>query len=603
MPKVPSIATNRQLSAVLDDAIMALFEANDPPVIFRRGNTLVRTTDEGDGPEIETLSIHAILERLARVARWVVRRKESAVDVYPPREVAETVSASPDLPLPRLSSVVRTPFIVPNCKIISKPGYYSEYEVMLYMPYDFNMPDVPDKPTANDLACARSLILDELLVNFPFTDEGSRANAVAMILLPFARQLIDGPTPLHLVEAPNAGTGKSLLVSTAGVIAGEDRPAIMTEKAGWRGEPDEAEWRKSITSALKRGRQFIRIDNIRHGLDSAALSAALTCRTWVERELGYTRELELPVTCVWTATGNNITLSREVARRTVITRLDAKVPQPEDRQDFLHPLPAWAAQNRGALVGACLTMIRAAIVDGLTPDLSVPMLGSYEVWTSVMSSILKSAGISGFLGNRGGIYDHIDEGTAAWFSFVLDVWWGVHGSAPVLSRELFELADRVGLIEDLIGKAKGSSAKVKFGLALRKRLGQIVGNVHVEGGEPDHHGQPSYRLAIVKNGNVSAGVDPTPAQPLHQPLHPFTPTDATGSGEAQGLQGSTTPAHTHAPTHEVCIVNPCTPANGHVDVVPQCVEVFAGVAQGFTNPCADPDDYDEQERAAIQADR
>lgn len=35
------------------------------------------------------------------------------------------------------------------------------------------------------------------------------------MLNPFVRDLIDGPTPLHLIEAPVAGTGKGLLASIA----------------------------------------------------------------------------------------------------------------------------------------------------------------------------------------------------------------------------------------------------------------------------------------------------------------------------------------------------------------------------------------------------
>ena len=35
------------------------------------------------------------------------------------------------------------------------------------------------------------------------------------MLLPFVRELIDGPTPLHLIEKPTPGTGGTLLATVA----------------------------------------------------------------------------------------------------------------------------------------------------------------------------------------------------------------------------------------------------------------------------------------------------------------------------------------------------------------------------------------------------
>jgi len=58
-------------------------------------------------------------------------------------------------------------------------------------------------------------LLDELLIDFPFADEASRANALALLLLPYVRPLIVGPTPLHLITAPTQGTGKDLLAQLA----------------------------------------------------------------------------------------------------------------------------------------------------------------------------------------------------------------------------------------------------------------------------------------------------------------------------------------------------------------------------------------------------
>src|SRR5215470_13321176 len=108
---------------------------------------------------------------------------------------------------------------------------------------------------------------------------------------------------------------------------------------------DEDEWRKRITAKIATGPSVILIDNLRRRLDSAAVSAAITATTWEDRRLGHTEMISFPVTCAWVATGNNPSVSSEIARRTVRIRLDAKVDRPWRRsREYRHPeLLDWAA--------------------------------------------------------------------------------------------------------------------------------------------------------------------------------------------------------------------------------------------------------------------
>jgi hypothetical protein len=66
---------------------------------------------------------------------------------------------------------------------------------------------------------ARALLLEECLGDFPFDDEGSKAHAVAAMLQPFVRELIAGPTPLYLIDAPARGTGKGLVANVIASVA------------------------------------------------------------------------------------------------------------------------------------------------------------------------------------------------------------------------------------------------------------------------------------------------------------------------------------------------------------------------------------------------
>jgi hypothetical protein len=62
-------------------------------------------------------------------------------------------------------------------------------------------------------------LLDELAGDFPFVSDSDRAHWLAALLLPFVRRMINGPTPLHFVEAPCNGAGKSLLCDIISIVA------------------------------------------------------------------------------------------------------------------------------------------------------------------------------------------------------------------------------------------------------------------------------------------------------------------------------------------------------------------------------------------------
>ncbi len=68
---------------------------------------------------------------------------------------------------------------------------------------------------------------------------------MAILLLGFLRGMIDGPTPLHLIEKPTPGTGATLMVDAMARILTGAGASVMTE-----GRDDE-EWRKRVTAKLR----------------------------------------------------------------------------------------------------------------------------------------------------------------------------------------------------------------------------------------------------------------------------------------------------------------------------------------------------------------
>lgn len=327
-----------------------------------------------------------------------------------------------------LQAILTAPTFASNGTLLTAAGYHAEAHAWLELADGFALPAVSDVPSDAEVAAARSLFLDDLLIDFPFVETSDRAHMMALLLLPFARRLVGGVTPLHMVEAPASDSGKGLLVALVGVLA-------TGEPASGGSIPDsDEELRKKITSELAGGQPLLVLDNADENrrLDSADLAAALTLPVWKDRLLGKTRMLAVPNQVVWIATGNNVRLSTELARRCIRVRIDARVDRPWLRSGFKHSaLVDWAMQHRAALVHAALTLIQNWLAKGRPPGKG--RLGSFESWAEVMGGILEAAGIDGFLGNLGSLYDRADTEGAMWRELVI-VWWATHRDEPGAGR-------------------------------------------------------------------------------------------------------------------------------------------------------------------------
>ncbi|MGH6813689.1 MAG: hypothetical protein ACREDM_15565 [Methylocella sp.] len=309
-----------------------------------------------------------------------------------PAAVVKSILSTPDPSLPVLAGITMTSVFGLGGERLNKPGYHADARLHYDPPPGFVLPIVPAKPTPSNIASARQLILEDLLGDFPFTGDAEKAHALSLLLTGFVRAMMDGSTPLHLIEKPTPGTGATLIVDAVAMIVTGGGVSVMVE-----GRDDE-EWRKRITAKLRQVPSFLLIDNLRRQLGSSALSAALTAPFREDRVLGISEMVRLPIRCLWVATGNNPEFSNEMARHLVRIRLDARLDQPWRRGGFRHPgLMAWIKANRGRLVAACLTLCRAWVAAGMPRGSAI--VGSFESWAAVIGGILAVAEVPGFLGN------------------------------------------------------------------------------------------------------------------------------------------------------------------------------------------------------------
>lgn len=476
--KIATIAVNRQLSDVLSDTWEMVFEVNrqnSQPSLFLRSGQLVRIReDEGNPIHIEIMNKDTVNVFLFENADWIVETTDYIKPAKPPREITNALVSDPHPGLPQLENVMSTPFIGQDGRLITTNGYHESNRAWLQLTQDLAGIVVPKNPSSEQVSDAISLFMNDLLLDFPFVTQADRANAVASFLLPFVRQMVDGPTPLHLIDAPTPGSGKGLLANLISIVATGEGMVIQTLPY------QEEELRKRVSSELLKGRPIIGFDNAetRRRLDSGTLAAVLTANIWSDRMLGQNKDITVRNRSMWLLTGNNLQTSSEIADRVIWIRIDPKMERPRDRKGFKHdPIEEWTNDNRRSLVEAALTLVSAWVHAG--QPYSGRKIGSFENWTRVIGGILQFCGIEGFLQNREKFYEHADEENEMWRAFV-KAWWSAFATEPVTAKALFGLCEENDLMVSVRGDKSDRSQQTRLGKALKSARDRTIGDHRIQ---------------------------------------------------------------------------------------------------------------------------
>jgi hypothetical protein len=413
----PSInITDRPLRDISDEALTTLYQANkgiNSPKILVRANMLVKVAkDERNRLFIQTLTPALLRGCLTRSADFIaVGATGNPRHKDPPENIVEDILTRGGWEFPPIEAIVQSPVLRPDGTILSKAGYDAATRLVYDPPQGFRLPQIPANPTQNDVEQAKALI-DETICDFPFVDKASKANALALMLTLILRQAVK-KAPLALIDAPDSGTGKSLLAEILCLVATGQIPPMMTECQS------EEEWGKAITSLLLEGTAINIIDNVDRTLKSAKLATVITAPIFKHRILGRNEQVALPSRATWIATGNNIELGGDLARRCYLIRMDSGVHRPYEGRTFKHPdLSDWITKNRGEILAALFTLARSWFAAGM-PSPKVATIGGFEEWTRTIGGILEHIGVEGFLENRQEVYDQSgDAEEEEWQKFV-----------------------------------------------------------------------------------------------------------------------------------------------------------------------------------------
>ena len=353
-------ATGHQVRGAVGNggqAATALIAAKVP--FYQRGNKLVRPvvvaaqTFHGRATTVAQLvevELPYLRDTLCRNSRWFKfdMRSKKWLAAHPHKEASLVLLKKfGDWKFPVIAGIITTPTLRPDGTILSQAGYDPATRLLLIDPPD--MPEIPEQPTKADALAALELLSD-LLVEFRFDDDGGVSRAVALSAMVSTVCRGAYPVlPMHVVDAPAAGSGKSYLLSLVSLIAtGQEMPVLGSGK-------DEVEMEKRIGAELIHGQTLICIDNVVGELGGQALCQLIEQHRPSVRVLGKSQNVEARGTTFF-ANGNNIIIVGDLYRRVVRCRLDTKMERPEERNFQSNPKEMILA-DRGKYIAACLTIV------------------------------------------------------------------------------------------------------------------------------------------------------------------------------------------------------------------------------------------------------
>jgi hypothetical protein len=382
-------------------AELAQLLANRAPY-YRRDGMLVRAAmlpaDEvADGMQrrrgavlLRAPKIQAVIADASHVARVTVWDKRAMKFV--PTDIPEGLASAfcelgvEQEVLPPIIGVVQCPIMREDGSLHTQAGYDRQSRMILTGGENWRELEIPAHPTRDDALKALSFLTDGPYRDFPYADDVSQSVAISALLTAVIRPAVDC-VPLHAFSAPQYGAGKSLQATLAAIAATGVQPSMLAP-----GHSQE-EFEKRIDAAIIAGDPVVVLDNISRSLTGDNFCMALTSNRATVRPLGSSVQQTVPTSAFWMATGQNLSVAKDMQRRTVVSYIDARVERPENRDGFAIPnLVEWAIKHRMEILSAAFTMLRAHALAGF-PDGGEKPLGSFEQWSRRVAHCLVWLGL------------------------------------------------------------------------------------------------------------------------------------------------------------------------------------------------------------------
>lgn len=372
------VQIGRGMRVATTDAVLSVLKSRGE--LFDYGEGAIAYVSEG---KARPVSPDWLTDHMGRVCDFysVRKRKDSAGDDQTeegaedaPLGVARAILAKHgERGFKKLVAVVTAPTLRLDGSILDRPGHDDVSGLLFYSEHP-NPPKVPTSPSPADALAALRFLWRPLAL-FPLVDDVARGVVLHGLLSAALRASLPTAPGIGL-DAPAAGSGKTLLARCIGILAMGADPAILPPA-----DTDE-ETRKRLFAVLREGQRVVLWDNVREPLGSASLDAFLTAPTFADRILGSSETVTLPNRALFIATGNNLRMTSDTCRRVLLARIDAQSEKPYTR-DFSFDPAQVMTNDRLHYVVAALTIVRAYITAG-RPKVASGRTASFEHWDDLV---------------------------------------------------------------------------------------------------------------------------------------------------------------------------------------------------------------------------
>jgi hypothetical protein len=269
-----------------------------------------------------------------------------------------------------LTGIARTPVVTSSGKVRFHMGY--DPETGLYHDQTPTF-ELPDNPSHADAVAAADILLQ------PFSEYAFEGNARGTaIMLGAIFTALERPflktAPMLVIRSSMAGTGKGLIVRCLVWLAYATLPVIMT----WGQNKEEFE--KRLASILIRSPAAFSIDNANGmQIEGELLESIITEGSADIRLLGRSETVRVRNSSLVTLTGNNPSITGDMARRTLPIDIVPRSADPERDKYPFNPFEVVQARRTEFLMHA-FTIMRAYRSAGM-PDSGLPAVGSFDEWS------------------------------------------------------------------------------------------------------------------------------------------------------------------------------------------------------------------------------
>lgn len=447
---------------------------------YDAGDAIIRIV----GQEMIPTTLDWFLDHLARVIQYerYDERAKKNVPMDPPSALVKRIMAKRgERGFKEIKAIATAPTMTADGRIIETAGLDEPTGLLLLAEDD--LPKIPHSPTVEDAKQAFAELWRPF-EKFPYAETEDRAVVLAALLTAVIRPCLD-IAPAFGIDAPTAGSGKTLIARCLGIIATGAEPDISPPFE------DEAETRKRIITMLMKGSGAILVDNVVGTIDGGVLAGVLTSKTFTDRILGTNQSVTVHNRALWMFTGNNLRPTRDLNRRILVARIDPLMEATEVyRREFDLDPADYCLRHRMKLVVAALTILRAYITAG-RPRIT-RNLGTFEAWAGTVLQTVAWCAKMGIadVGDPTTVLDRQVESDPEMnkLSGLLTAWHAAYADAPTTVGKAIKRAEKdetdtgkalAEALGEIAAQGKGLNSKT-LTLWIRGNAGKIVDGLKFE---------------------------------------------------------------------------------------------------------------------------